>query len=133
MAMVEDISNGMDMETINSSKNITDPITIELFRKIAKSKKSKIQSSIMMCAQATTSTSLKQPFSSSHEEVIKVVPQTPTLDVVKEPMVHPSMEPPSMEQMVHPSMTPPSIEPMAHSSRHHPPQAQLLRYNLHPR
>jgi hypothetical protein len=53
MAMVEDISSGMDVETIIISKNITDPITIDLLRKINESKKSKTQLSTMMCAQPT--------------------------------------------------------------------------------
>jgi hypothetical protein len=43
MAMVEDMSNGMDVETIIISKNITDPITIELLRKIVDSKRPKTQ------------------------------------------------------------------------------------------
>jgi 4'-phosphopantetheinyl transferase EntD len=49
MAMVEDISIGMDVETIIISKNINDPVTIELLRKIAESKKPKTQPSTMMC------------------------------------------------------------------------------------
>jgi hypothetical protein len=63
IAMVEDISSGMDMETIIISKNITDSITIELLRKITKSKKPKTQQSTMMCEQSTVQTSLKQPSS----------------------------------------------------------------------
>jgi hypothetical protein len=43
MVMMEDISSGMDVETIIISKNITDPITIELLRKIAESNKSRTQ------------------------------------------------------------------------------------------
>jgi hypothetical protein len=43
MSMLEDISSGMDVETIITSKNITDPITIELLCKIAESKKFKTQ------------------------------------------------------------------------------------------
>jgi hypothetical protein len=43
MAMVEDISSGMDVETIIISKNITYPITIELLRKIVELKKPKTQ------------------------------------------------------------------------------------------
>jgi hypothetical protein len=93
MAMVEDISSGMDVETIIISKNITDPITIEFLRKINESKKSKTQSSTMMCAQPTVMTSLKQPSPSSHEEVIKVASPTSTLDVIKEPMAPSPIEP----------------------------------------
>jgi hypothetical protein len=56
MAMVEDISSGMDVETIIIFKNITDPIIIELLRKITESKKPKTQ-------QSTVQASLKQPSS----------------------------------------------------------------------
>jgi hypothetical protein len=60
MAMVKDISSGMDMETIIISKNITVPITIELLRKITESKKPKTQQSTMICEQSTVQASLKQ-------------------------------------------------------------------------
>jgi hypothetical protein len=63
MAMVEDISSGMDVETIIIFKNITNPIIIELLRKIAESKKPKTQQSTMMCEQSTVQASLKQPSS----------------------------------------------------------------------
>jgi ribosomal protein L7Ae-like RNA K-turn-binding protein len=53
MAMVEDISSGMNVETIIISKNITDPITIELLHKIAESKKPKTQQSTIICEQST--------------------------------------------------------------------------------
>jgi hypothetical protein len=42
IARVEDLSNGMDVETIIAAKNITDLITIEILHKIAESKKPKI-------------------------------------------------------------------------------------------
>jgi hypothetical protein len=100
IAMVEDISSGVDVETIIISKNFTDPITIELLRKIAESKNFKTQLSTMMCAQPTVSTSLKQPSLSSHEEVIKVASPTPTLEVVKDPMAHSFMTPSSIEPMM---------------------------------
>jgi hypothetical protein len=102
MAMMEDISSGMDVETIIISKSIIDPIIIELLRKITESKKPKTQSSTMMCAQPTISTSLKQPSLSSHEEVIKVAPPTSTLEVVKELMMSPSISTTLEEQLVSP-------------------------------
>jgi hypothetical protein len=43
MVMLEDISSGMDVETIIISKNITDLITIELLRNIAESMNPKTQ------------------------------------------------------------------------------------------
>jgi hypothetical protein len=82
MAMMEDISSGIDVETIIISKNITDPITIEFLRKIAESKKLKTQQSTMMCEQSTVQTSIKQPSSNLQEEEIKVAPSTSTLEVV---------------------------------------------------
>jgi hypothetical protein len=60
IVMVEDISNDMDVETIIANKNITDPITTEILRKIIEFKKPKTQSSTMMCTQATIPTSFKQ-------------------------------------------------------------------------
>jgi hypothetical protein len=86
MAMVEDISSGMDVETIIISKNITDPITIELLRKITESKKPKTQISTMMCAQLTVQASIKQP-SSNSQEGVKIAPPTSTLEVVKKSTV----------------------------------------------
>jgi hypothetical protein len=87
MAMVEDISSGMDVETIIISKNITDPITIELLRKIAESKKPKTQQSTMMCEQSTVQVSLKQPSSNLQEEEVNVVHSTSTLEVDNGPTV----------------------------------------------
>jgi hypothetical protein len=87
MAMVEDISSGMDVETIIISKNIIDPITIELLRKIAELKKPKTQQSTMICEQSTVQASLKQPSSDLQEEEIKVAPSTSTLEVVNGPTV----------------------------------------------
>jgi hypothetical protein len=84
MTMVEDISSGMDVETIIISKNITDPITIEFLRKIAELKRPEIQQSTMMCEQSTIQASLKQPSSNSQEEGVKVAPLTSILEVVKE-------------------------------------------------
>jgi hypothetical protein len=46
MVMVEDISSDMDVETIIIFKNITDPIIIELLRKITESNKPKTWSLI---------------------------------------------------------------------------------------
>jgi hypothetical protein len=87
MAMVEDISSGMDVETIIISKNITDPITIELLRKIAESKKPKTQQSTMMCEQSTVQVSLKQPSSNLQEEEVNVAHSTSTLEVDNGPTV----------------------------------------------
>jgi hypothetical protein len=86
MTMVEDMSNGMDVETIIISKNITDPITIELLRKIADSKRPKTQQSTMVSEQPTIQASLKQPSSDLLEEV-KVAPSTSILKVVNGPKV----------------------------------------------
>jgi hypothetical protein len=58
IAIVEDISRGMDVETIIATKNITDPIIIMLLHKIIESKNPKTQS--------------------HHEEMIKVAPSTTT-------------------------------------------------------
>jgi hypothetical protein len=85
MAIVEDISSGMDVETIIISKNITDPITIELLRKIIESKKPKTQISTMMCAQLTVQASIKQP--SSNSQGVKIAPPTSALEVVKKSTV----------------------------------------------
>jgi hypothetical protein len=41
--MVDDIWNDMDIETIIAIKNIIDPVTIEILRKIVESKKPKTQ------------------------------------------------------------------------------------------
>jgi hypothetical protein len=87
MAMVEDMSNGMDVKTIIISKNITNPITIKLLRKIAESKRPKIQQSTMMCEQSTVQASLKQPSSDLLEEEVKVDPSTSILKVVNGPTV----------------------------------------------
>jgi hypothetical protein len=84
MTMMEDISSGMDVETIIVNKNIIDSITIEIIHKIVESKKSETQSTTMVSTQATTSISLKQPTTSSHEEVIKVAPPKSILKVIKE-------------------------------------------------
>jgi hypothetical protein len=102
MAMVEDISSCMDVETIIISKNITDPITIKFLRKIAKSKKLKTQSSTMMYAQPTVQASLKQPSPSSQEEEVNAVPSTSTLEVVNEPIVSFSTSTTLEEQLVSP-------------------------------
>jgi Zn-finger protein len=82
MVMVEDILNGMDVETFIISKNITDPITIEFLRKIAESKKPKTQQSTMMCEQSTVQASLKQSSLDLQEEEVKMAPSTLTLEVV---------------------------------------------------
>jgi hypothetical protein len=87
MAMVGDMSNGMDVETIIISKNITDPITIELLRKIAESRKPKTQQSTMVCEQSTVQASLKQPSSDLLEEEVKVAHSTSILKIVNGPMV----------------------------------------------
>jgi hypothetical protein len=87
MAMVEDISSGMDVKTIIISKNITDPITILLLHKIAESKKPKTQQSTMMCEQSTVQASLKQPYLNLQEKEVKVAPSTSTLEVVNGPTV----------------------------------------------
>jgi hypothetical protein len=100
MAMAEDISNDMDVETIIISKNITDLITIELLCKITESKKLNTQLSTMMCAQPTVLILLKQPSPSSQEEVIKVTPPTSTLKVVKESTVSSSTSITLKEQLV---------------------------------
>jgi hypothetical protein len=91
MTMVEDISSGMDVETIIISKNITDPITIELLRKIAETKKPKTQQSTMVCEQSTVQASLKQPSLDLLEEEVKVAPSTSTLNVVNGPR-YPSLQ-----------------------------------------
>jgi hypothetical protein len=83
IAMIDNILNGIDVETIIAIKNITDPIIIEILRKIVESKKSKTQSSTMMCAQPTIPTSLKQQSPKSHEKMIKVALSTSPLEDVK--------------------------------------------------
>jgi hypothetical protein len=85
MAMVEDMSNGMDVETIIISKNITDPITIELLHKIVESKRPKTQQSTMMCEQSTVQASLKQLSSDLLGEEVKVDHSTSILKVVNGP------------------------------------------------
>jgi hypothetical protein len=77
--------SGMDVVIIIATKNIIDPITIELLYNIAESKKLKTQLITMACNQASTSTTLMQSPSSSHEEVIKTTPSTSTLKIIKEP------------------------------------------------
>jgi hypothetical protein len=79
MAMVEDISSGMNMETIIISKNITVPITIEFLRKIAESKKPKTQQSTMICEQSTVQAFLKQSSTNLQEEEVNVASSTSTL------------------------------------------------------
>jgi hypothetical protein len=102
MTMVEDISSGMDVETIIISKNITDPITIEFLRKIAELKRPEIQQSTMMCEQSTIQASLKQPSSNSQEEGVKVAPLTSILEVVKESTMAFSTSTVLEEQLVSP-------------------------------
>jgi hypothetical protein len=80
IVMVEDLSNGIDVETIIATKNITDPITIEILHKIAETKKPKTQPINLMCSQAIIPTSLKQSPLSSHQEVIKVASSTPLME-----------------------------------------------------
>jgi hypothetical protein len=87
MAMVEDMSNGIDVETIIISQNITDSITIELLRKIADSKRPKTQQSTMVSEQPTIQASLKQPSSDLLKEEVKVAPSTLILEVVNGPKV----------------------------------------------
>jgi hypothetical protein len=102
MTMVEDISSGMDVETIIISKNIIDPITIEFLRKIAELKRPEIQQSTMMCEQSTIQASLKQPSSNSQEEGVKVAPLTSILEVVKESTMAFSTSTVLEEQLVSP-------------------------------
>jgi hypothetical protein len=84
MAIVDNLSNGMDVETIITTKNITDPITIEFLRKIAESKRLKTQPTTMICSKAIIPTSLKQPSLNSHQEVIKVASSISSMEDIKE-------------------------------------------------
>jgi hypothetical protein len=98
---MKDISSGMDVETIIISKNIIDPITIDILRKIAESNKFKTQQSTMICAQPTVQVSLKQP-SSNSQEGFKVAHSTSILEVVKESIVSFSTSTTLEEQLVSP-------------------------------
>jgi hypothetical protein len=100
--MVEDISSGMDVETIIISKNIIDTIAIEFLRKIAQSKKPKTQKSTMMCEQSTVQASLKQPYSNLQEEEVNVAPSSSILGVINGPTVSFSTNTTLEEQLISP-------------------------------
>jgi hypothetical protein len=80
MIMIEDVSSGVDMETIIKIKNITDSITIEIVKKIIDTKNDKTQE----CNKASTSISIeiiKSRLLISTKEVNKMTPPTSSLEV----------------------------------------------------
>jgi hypothetical protein len=86
MVMVENISNGVDMEIIIISKNIIDPIIIKILRKVIEIKKNKTHED----NKVSTSTFIKTinpPLPTSTKEVNKVTPTISSLEVLMIPII----------------------------------------------
>jgi hypothetical protein len=80
MIMIEDISSGVDRETIIGSKNITDPIIIDILRKIMDTTKGKTQEDNKV-STSTSNEIIKPPLLTSTKEVNKVTPPTSSLEI----------------------------------------------------